>query len=123
MKLDRLHYTLGAAAAAFALSCIYLAAALSSSRDEAHEYMKVGAFALINGQNQVVKAVHDAHDARASDDLLERYMTPEGARSYRASLAPQIRGAKLQAIELPAVDRAALDRVIALASQQPPAAK
>lgn len=119
MKLDRLHYTLGAAAAACVLACIVLSAALVAAHNETRKYMAVGSYAIINGQNQVLKAVHET---RLSDELLELYMTPEGMSAYRASLVPQIPGAKVQAIELPAVERAALERVIALASRQPVAA-
>jgi hypothetical protein len=120
MKLDRLHYTLGAAAVACALAGVFLTAALATSQDEARKYKAVGAYAFINGQNQVLKAIHET---RLSDALLERYMTPEGLSAYRASLVPQIPGAKPLAIELPAIDRAALEEVIALANQQPAAAK
>lgn len=119
MKLDRLHYALGAAAAACALSSMYLAAELTISHGEVHKYKAVGAYAFINGQNQVLKAVRET---RISDEQLERYMTPESLIAYRASLVPQIPGAKPLTIQLPTVDRAALEEVIALANQQPAAA-
>lgn len=115
MKFDRLHYSLGAAAVACALSCIGLYVALAASQDEVRKYMAVGAYAFINGQNQVMKAVHEA---RMRDEQLARYMTPEGLSAYRASLVPQVPGVKVQADELPTVDSAALERVIELASQQ-----
>lgn len=120
MKIDKLHMTLGALASVLTLACIWLLSALVTSREQAQQYMAVGAYAFINGQNEVMKAIHET---RVNIEQQERYMTPEGLRVFRQSLGEQVPGATSPAIKLPNVSRDALERVIALAAEQSVPAK
>jgi hypothetical protein len=82
--------------------------------------MAVGAYAFINGQNEVLKAIHEI---RVNSEQEERYMTPEGLSAFRQSLGVPVPGATPPAIKLPNVSRDALERVIALATEQSASAK
>lgn len=118
VKKDKLHLTLGSAAAVLAVACGWLATELAASKEEARQYRAVGAYAFINGQNEVLEAIHDT---RANEERLERYMTPEGLSAFRESLdarMPQLPGSKPRSISLPAVNREAMESVLALASKQ-----
>jgi hypothetical protein len=120
MKIDKLHVTLGALASVLAVACIWLLSALVTSREQAQQYIAVGAYAFINGQNEVLKAIHET---RVNTEQEVRYMTPEGLSAYRQSLGAPVPGAKPPAIKLPNVSRDALERVVSLAAEQSASAK
>lgn len=118
MKKDKLHLTLGSAVAFLAVACGWLATELKASKEEARQYMAVGAYAFINGQNEVLKAIHDT---RSNEVRLAPYMTPEGLSAFRESLdalVPQLPGSKPRSLSLPTVNRDAMASVLALAAKQ-----